>query len=790
MEPVFSDLPVLPIRNAVIFPAISIPLIVGRERSLKALEQSLISGNLLIVVTQRVVTPGDPSTEDLFSIGTLSRIESITDMESFNRQAMVTGIARYRIEKCEVSAAGYLFAKGEIIPDVQSPNTPRNEALFQSLKEAALEIVMLLPSAPEPLLRLIERVDDPSYLCNICSAYLNLTLFQKQELLETSQVERRMETLLTAMRKEHEILDIQKEIRDKMTERMNKAQREAILREQLRTIRSELGEEGSENVADDLEQKLKNANLPEEAAKQADEELQRLRNLPTSSAEYHVIHSYLEWIAAVPWNNSLGSPASPIMARGILNEDHFGLEDVKKRILQFLAVTRLRKDLQGPILCLVGPPGVGKTSLGQSIARALGRKFVRASLGGIRDEAEIRGHRRTYVGAMPGRIIQSLKRVKCSNPLMLLDEIDKLQSDFHGDPSAAMLEVLDPEQNKSFVDHYLDLPFDLSRIFFITTANISDTIPAALKDRMEIIEIQGYTPTEKLEIAKHFLLPKLLTEHGIESPQVEIPDESIQKIILNYTREAGVRELERKIAALLRVAAERIVYQDSESWTDTSAIALGPDCLEEHLGPPRFLSQQVEDSLKPGVAMALAWTPHGGELLFVESKALSSGKGNLILTGQLGEVMKESAHIALSLIRTMIEPVLHQKEFDFSTQDIHIHVPGGAIPKDGPSAGLSILSSLASLVLSRPLDSHVAMTGEITLRGNILPVGGIKEKLLAAHRSGLTHVVLPRKNQPDLTSIPEEIRKALKFTWVDTVEETLDLLLALKAESSETTSAR
>lgn len=764
------------------------PLIVGRERSLKALEYSLVSSHLLVVVTQRVLTQGDPEIDDLFTVGTLCKIESISDSDSPQRQAMVTGIARYHIEKCEISTGGYLFARGEIMPDVLSSDHLRNEALFQSLKDAAREIIGLLPGSTEPLVKLIERVDDPSYLCNICSAYLNLGLFQKQELLETSQIERRMEILLISIRKEREILDIQKEIREKMSERMNKAQREALLREQLRTIRTELGEEGSENATDELEQKLKEANLSAEAAKQANEELKRLKNLPSSSAEYHVIRTYLEWIAALPWKTAPDTPINLVRARAILNEDHFGLEDVKKRILQFLAVAKLKNDLHGPILCLLGPPGVGKTSLGHSIARALGRKFIRASLGGVRDEAEIRGHRRTYVGAMPGRIIQSIKRVQTLNPLILLDEIDKLRTDFHGDPSSAMLEVLDPEQNGTFIDHYLDIPYDLSRVFFITTANVTDTIPPALKDRMEIIEIHGYTSLEKLQIAKHFLIPKLLMEHGLKDDQIEFPDDMILKIISHYTREAGVRELERKLAALCRIAAETIVYQNMNSSLDpldpleepseplSSVIIPTALNLKELLGPEQFIPETGELTMKPGVAMGLAWTPHGGDLLFIESKAMATGKGNLILTGQLGEVMRESAQIAVSLART-ISPSLLQRAFDFSSQDIHIHVPAGSIPKDGPSAGVSILSSLASLILDQPLDPMLAMTGEITLRGAVLPVGGIKEKVLAAHRAGLSRVLLPKKNQPDFPSIPEEIRNSLKFIWVDTVEDLLKELI-------------
>jgi len=451
---------------------------------------------------------------------------------------------------------------------------------------------------------------------------------------------------------------------------------------------------------------------------------------------------------------------------------------VKRRILQFLAVARLKNDIHGPILCLVGPPGVGKTSLGQSIARALGRKFIRTSLGGVRDEAEIRGHRRTYVGSMPGRIIQSIKRVGTRNPLMMLDEIDKLRADFHGDPSAAMLEVLDPEQNKSFIDHYIDIAFDLSDVFFITTANVVDTIPPALRDRMEIIEVNSYTSVEKLEIAKRYLVPKQLQEHGLQKKNVILPDETLRQLISHYTREAGVRELQRKIAALFRVAAEKVVSQSSDFNLVHPPVELIPEKLQEWLGPERFYPELAERVMKPGVATGLAWTPHGGDLLFIETTAIPMGKGQLILTGQLGDVMKESAQIALSLARSMVSPLVNRK-FDFSSTDIHIHVPAGAIPKDGPSAGITILLSLISLMLTKPINSNLAMTGEITLRGVVLPVGGIKEKVLAAHRAGLTHVLLPKRNQQDLMTVPEEVKRQMKFILVETVEEVLDQVLRI-----------
>ena len=796
MEQVPPILPVLPIRNAVLFPSISMPLVVGRDRSIRALENAEANGDsLVVVIAQRVLTPSDPQADDLYATGTLCKIENVTRTETGSRQVVVTGIARFRAAALEITPENFLVARGETVEDVLGQDPVRRDALLFNLKEISREILELLPGTTDPLVRLIDRVDDPSYLTNVCAAYINLPLPKKQELLELTEVESRMELLLSHMRKEREVLNLQREIRDKMSERLNKAQRDALLREQMRTIRTELGEEGEEHEANQLEQKLLEANLPDEARKQADEELKRLRGLPSSSAEYHVIRTYLEWLAALPWNRLDPSTIDVPRARRILDEDHSGLEAVKKRILQFLAVSKLKSEsplrteegteLRGPILCLIGPPGVGKTSLGKSIARALRRKFVRASLGGVRDEAEIRGHRRTYVGAMPGRIIQSLKRAGTRNPVMVLDEIDKLRADFQGDPSSAMLEVLDPEQNRSFTDHYLDLPFNLSEVFFIATANVLDTIPSPLRDRMEIIEVSGYTSLEKLEIARKHLIPKLLREHGLHPDWIELPDETIRAVIASYTREAGVRELQRKLASLFRAAAEEILSvrenQDAAARAKDKGparVTLSLGRLRVLIGPERYAPELPDQMMRPGVATGLAWTPHGGDILHVESTAMSQGKGSLTLTGQLGDVMKESAQIALSLARSAAERFFRH-DFDFSVKDIHIHVPAGAIPKDGPSAGVPILASLASLLVNRPIRSGIAMTGEITLRGTILPVGGIKEKVLAAHRAGIGTVMLPGRNEQDLEEVPESVRSELSFVKVNTVEEVLACALDL-----------
>lgn len=751
MDQIPSYLPVLPIRTAVVFPSISIPLVVGRENSIRALYHAEREMGLILVVAQRSTTPGDPLPNDLFKVGTLCKVESIATIENGSRQIVVTGLARYHVAEYTLLPEGYLSARGETVADIEGSDLVRNEALLNHLKEASRKILELLPGPIEHLMWLVEKVDDPSYLTHLCAAYLNLSLFDKQELLETLEIDRRIEKLL---------------------EYLGKAQRDALLREQLRTIRSELGEESLEDTADQFEDKIRQAQLPEDAARQAREEIRRLRNLPANSAEYHVIRTYLECLFALPWNKRSSSEIDLDRARQTLDEDHFGLESVKRRILQFLAVAQLKNDLRGPILCLVGPPGVGKTSLGQSIARALGRKFIRTSLGGVRDEAEIRGHRRTYVGAMPGRMIQSIRRCGSKNPVMVLDEIDKLKSDFHGDPSAAMLEVLDPEQNKAFTDHYLDVPFDLSEIFFICTANVIDTIPPALRDRMEIIEVNGYTLLEKLHIAQQHLIPGLIEEHGLKPEWVNISDVTIQSIIVHYTREAGVRELKRKIATLFRAVAEQVVKHQASSLDVFSHIDLTPQMLHQLLGPERYFPESAEHPLKSGVALALAWTPHGGDLLFVEATALPDGKGQLTLTGQLGEVMKESAQIALSQARVGAQ-VYGYKSFDLNRFDIHIHVPSGAIPKDGPSAGVTILVALTSLLIGKPIKPKLAMTGELTLRGAVLPVGGIKEKVLAAHRAQLDTLILPKKNEQDLQEVPEEIRNQLKVVLVNTVEDVL-----------------
>jgi ATP-dependent Lon protease len=770
MEQLPTVLPVLPIRNNVIFPSTTIPLVVGRKQSLAAIEAALKHDGLLLIVAQSRMTTADPEPADLYRVGTLSKVENAASGDGNIRQVVAMGIVRFQISQFDREPSGVLMARGEALSDVAGFETSEDQALFANLKELSREILELLPGTTAPLVHLMERIDDPGYLTNICAAYLNLNLAQKQHLLETTHVGERMKELLARMKQEREVLTLQKEIRDKMSERLNKAQREALLREQLRTIHTELGDEVTEESTQELDEKVRNAGMPEEAFKLASEELKRLKNLPSNSAEYHVIRTYLEWMSSLPWAIKTGEAIDVLFARRVLEEDHYGLAAVKKRILQFLAVAKLKNNLRGPILCLVGPPGVGKTSLGASIARSLGRKFTRTSLGGVRDEAEIRGHRRTYVGAMPGRIIQSLKRCGTRNPVMLLDEIDKLGADFHGDPSAAMLEVLDPEQNCAFTDHYIDTPFDLSDVFFIATANVIDTIPPALRDRMEVIEVNGYTTLEKLHIAQDHLIPKLLEEHGLKKEWIVLPESVLQHLIIHHTREAGVRELQRQISALFRSIAEKII----ESVPTPLEVTI--PLLADWLGPEKFLPELAEHSLKPGVALGLAWTPHGGEILYIEAAALENGSGKLVLTGQLGDVMKESALIALSLVRSAHTPAL-PPGYPFSSRDIHIHVPAGSIPKDGPSAGITLFSALVSLVSNKPLPADLTMTGEITLRGAVLPVGGIKEKILAAHRAGLKRIILPKRNEPDLRDVPDEVKNQIAFEFVENTSELLRLAL-------------
>jgi ATP-dependent Lon protease len=759
--------PVLPVRNTVLFPNAAVPLIVGRSRSIQAIKEAQRGSDILLVVTQKDGSKEEPLEKDLYRTGVVCLLSKITQVENESYQLIANGLFRFEILEF-VDQGTVLTARGVQLPELSAPQSTRTETLSAEIKQLGKSILTLaaVPGS-DALVKLFGQIQDPEHIADLCCTFVNLSVSTKQELLEMQDLEKRLQILLDHMVKEKEKLLLQNEIQSKMMERLSKDQRDHLLREQIRTIHEELGEES--NLQDDFAKKIEEAGLPSEAKKVAKEELSRLSVVQRSSPEYHVIRTYLDWILSMPWQKTSATESSQInldQARKVLDEDHFGIEKVKSRILQFLAVTKLKKDLKGPILCLLGPPGVGKTSMGKSIAKALGRTFIRTSLGGVRDEAEIRGHRRTYIGAMPGRIVQSLKRVGVKDPLIMLDEIDKIGTDFRGDPASALLEVLDPEQNHAFVDHYLDVPFDLSRVFFITTANVMETIPPALRDRMEIIEMTSYSKAEKLEIAVRHLVPKLLEDHGMTSPKVELPRETLELVIDAYTREAGVRNLTREIAHLCRAAAEELARENP-----AENVILTPEKVESILGPRKFFTERIDDRNRPGVVTGLAWTPVGGEILNIEVTKME-GKGNLLLTGHLGDVMKESAQIGVSLLRSSMG---RQIPFRFDKTDFHVHVPSGAIPKDGPSAGVAIFLSLASLLENKPISSKLAFTGELTLRGTVLPVGGIKEKVLAAHRAGIETVVLPERNQGDLVDVSPDVRNQMKFHFVKDVYEVLPI---------------
>jgi ATP-dependent Lon protease len=772
-----NTLPVLAVKDTPILPGSALPLRIGRFQSIKAIETAQKNGQFILAVAQKSdFEESSIKPASLYSVGTLSKIEKIRGNAQEGYQVHLRGISRYRVNQyAEVD--GEIVAYGEEWKDVPDSDQTTYKTMLEVLKEMSQKILSLLPGDTRQLSEIVRGVDDLSFLAYLCAGNIDIGSKKRQELLEMPGLKDRVLVLLDLMQKHKETLEVQNEIREKLGHKMGKYQRETILREQMNAIREELGEsdKGAEDK-DNIRKKIEEAGMPEDALKVARDELKRLESMGQQNPESHVIRNYLELLASLPWNKS--SPESDVEslnlegARDILNGDHYGLDKIKQRVLQHLAVMKLRKSGRGQILLFVGPPGVGKTSLGQSIAKALGRKFVRGSLGGVRDDAEIRGHRRTYIGAMPGRIIQGMKRAGENNPVFMLDEIDKLGRGFQGDPAAALLEVLDPEQNTTFLDHYLDVPFDLSKVFFIATANSLDSIPGPLLDRMEVIDLSGYTTAEKLHIAKNHLIPKQWTEHGITTEQLVISDEALLRVINAYTREAGVRDLQRKIVALCRASAEKVLAKDA-----VLPVRIEVKDLEDVLGNERFVHEVAERINPPGVATGLAWTPQGGEILFIESN-LMPGKGNLILTGQLGEVMKESTQIALSLVRSRLSHVI--PGFEFERKDIHVHVPAGAIPKDGPSAGITMLTTIASLLTGRTVDSKLAMTGELTLRGAVMPVGGIKEKVIAAHRAGIERIIMSKRNERDLKEVPEEVKSSLKFYFVETAAEVLSIALGLE----------
>jgi len=773
-EDIPQVLPILPLRNSVFFPGGVLPLAVGRQKTIALIKDAVRDEQFIGVVTQKKAEEEDPKAADLYVTGTVAKIVKLLKMGEENYSLVVQGLARFRLVDL-VQEAPYLKARIEPLEDKTSIENLEIEALGINLKKLAREVIELMPELPSAASELVESINHPGHLADLIAANIDVPLEEKQAVLETVEIKARMNLVLEVLNRKREILKLSNKIDSAVKGEMSKTQREYYLRQQLKAIKEELGELGEEEEEiDELDERLKNANLPPEVEKVANKELNRLRSIPTASSEYTVSRTYLDWIADLPWSKKSEDNLDIENARQTLDADHHAMQKVKKRILEYLAVRKLKNDMRGPILCLVGPPGVGKTSLGQSVARAIGRKFVRLSLGGVRDEAEIRGHRRTYVGALPGRFIQNMKKAGTVNPVLMLDEIDKLGADFRGDPSAALLEVLDPEQNNSFSDHYLDVAYDLSKVMFIATANQLDTVPNALRDRMEIIEVSSYTFDEKEAIAVKHLIPKQLKEHGLEADNLEIENAALQALLTSYTREAGVRSLERRIADICRAVA----VDFASGKTDKQRISAGR--VSEILGPERFYSEVAERTRRTGVAAGLSYGTIrgfavGGDLLFIECTKMP-GKGALTLTGQLGDVMKESAQTALSYLRSKVEQFGIASDFMEKT-DIHLHVPDGSISKDGPSAGVAILTALTSLFTNICVRSDTAMTGEVTLRGFVLAVGGIKEKVLAAHRAGIKRVILPERCRKDMVEVPEQAKKELEFFFVTHMEEVLELAL-------------
>lgn len=763
-------MPVLPLGDVVVFPGMIAPLVVNTTRSIKLVEETVAGSRFLICALQRNGAQADDAVNlgDLYSAGCIARVLKMLRFPDDTVRVLVQGVSRCRIKEPE-AATPYLRCTYEVLSD-QVEDTIELAALARSSVQVFTEIITLSPTLPDELKIAVVNTEDPGRLADLLAANLNLSLEDRQTLLAEARARLRLEKLSPLLNREREVLRVGTEIQNQVHQTFSKNQREFFLREQIKAIRKELGEsDPSQADASDLDDRITKARMPPEVEKAARKERERMQAIPSASPEYGVIRTYLDLLCEMPWAVTTEDHLDIKQARRILDEDHYDLKTVKDRILEYLSVLKLKRDMKGPILCFVGPPGVGKTSLGQSIARALGRKFVRMSLGGMRDEAEIRGHRRTYIGAMPGRIIQSLRKAGTRNPVFMLDEIDKLGADFRGDPASALLEVLDPAQNNSFTDHYLDVPFDLSSVLFIATGNVLDTMPGPLRDRMEIIELPGYTPLEKIHIAERHLVPRQIEAHGLKRSQVRFPKDTLERVIADYTREAGVRNLDREIANLCRKVARRVAEGKGR------AVTLQPQQLPALLGPVRFESEVAEQHPVPGVVTGLAWTPTGGDILFIEATRMP-GKGNLILTGSLGEVMKESARAALSYLRSHAQDWRLDPAFADET-DFHIHVPAGAIPKDGPSAGVAMLAALFSLASGKPVPPQTALTGEITLRGRVMPVGGIKEKVLAAARAGITRIVMPAKNRRHLTDVPSEIRKKLTFKFVDRADEILRLIV-------------
>ena len=792
-SPLPDELPILPLRGVVVYPLTAVPLTVGQTRSIQLIDDAVLNKKIVGLVASKDPSVEEPTPDQCYTIGTAATVQRLLRLPDGTIRLLVLGLERIRITEYTTTAP-YLKAKVQPAPEA-SESSVETEALRRNIGAMFGRLVELVPGLPDEIAAVALNIEDPRQLAYAIATYMRIDLQDAQEILELDDATGKLRKVTALLSKELEVLELGRKIQTEAHSEMEKVQREYFLREQLKAIQKELGERDEQQIeVEELRKKIEEVGMPEEAHKEANRELDRLSKLPTAAAEYGVIRTYLDWLTSLPWNKTTPDNLDIPHARAVLDEDHYGLKDIKERILEYLAVRKLkteraardteeekqaeaaelhdyiRREREGVILCFVGPPGVGKTSLGQSIARAMGRKFIRQSLGGVRDEAEIRGFRRTYIGSMPGRIIQALRRIETRNPIFMLDEVDKLTSDFRGDPSSALLEVLDPEQNREFRDHYIDVPFDLSQVIFICTGNYLEAIPGPLRDRMEVIQLSGYTDQEKIAIAQGYLIPRQIKENGLHHDEVKFTDGALTQFIRDYTREAGVRSLERQIARVCRKLATKIAEGTAAQVTiDT------PDVLS-YLGKPRFYGEIAERTQLPGVATGLAWTPVGGDIMFIEATQMPGSRG-FQLTGQLGDVMRESAQAAMSYVRSRADQFGVPPEF-FAKHDIHLHVPAGAVPKDGPSAGVTMATALASLLTGRVVRNDLAMTGEITLRGQVLPVGGIKEKVLAAHRAGLKTVILPNRNEKDLEDLPQEVRDSMKFILVEKVEQVFDAALA------------
>lgn len=770
-------IPLLPLRGVLVYPNMVLHLDVGREKSVNALEQAMVEDHQILLATQVDIHVDDPTPDDIFRVGTIAQVKQMLKLPNGTIRVLVEGKTRARIEQY-LSVEEYFSVEVTPLYDLDDGQGVETEALMRAVLKQFEHYIRLSKRITPETLAAVQDLEEPGRLADVIASHLSLKIKDKQAILETVNVRERLEKILTILNNEKEVLELERKIGQRVKKSMEKTQKEYYLREQMKAIQKELGDvEGRAGEVEELRQQLEKSDVPKHVRQKIEKELERYEKMPPTSAESSVIRTYIDWLLSLPWTKKTEDRIDINQAQKILDEDHYGLEKPKERVLEYLAVQKLVNKIKGPILCLVGPPGVGKTSLARSIAKAMGREFVRISLGGVRDEAEIRGHRRTYVGAMPGRIIQGMKTTGYINPVFLLDEIDKMASDFRGDPASALLEVLDPEQNNTFSDHYIEEPYDLSNVMFITTANTTHTIPGPLLDRMEVISIAGYTEEEKKHIAQKHLLPKQMKEHGLSGSKLQVTEGAIMKLIRRYTREAGVRNLERELAAICRKATKMIVSGEKKR------VVVTENTLESLLGPPKYRYGLAEEKDEVGVATGLAWTAVGGDTLSIEV-SLFPGKGKLSLTGKLGEVMKESAQAALSYIRARTEELDIDPEF-YEKKDIHIHVPEGAIPKDGPSAGITMATALISALTGQPVSRYVGMTGEITLRGKVLPIGGLKEKALAAHRAGIKTVIIPKENEKDIEDIPESVRSELKFVLVEHMDEVLKIALVGKSHESE-----